>query len=134
MAYNFETLDTNILLRFILNDIPEQRAKVIKLLSKPDTRYHVADLAISEMSYVLETQLKHPRILIVREVQQILSESNINCNRALFSEVLPFYLSHPKLSFADCCLSIYAALNQAEPLWTFDKKLALQSPTAKELN
>ncbi len=43
------------------------------------------------------------------------------------------YLENPKLSFNDCCLAGYAALNEAEPLWTFDKDLAKTSGTAKLL-
>lgn len=55
----------------------------------------------------------------------------IEYNRSLTRAVFPFYLEHPKLSFADCCLATMAEINGAEPLLTFDKKLASQHPSAK---
>ena len=57
----------------------------------------------------------------------------LNYNRGLFDLVLPYYESHPSLSFNDCMLAFYAELNHAEPLFTFDAKLAKQHPSAKKL-
>jgi Predicted nucleic-acid-binding protein, contains PIN domain len=128
-----ESLDTNLLLRLLTNDNPAQRKKVVKLLSCPNVTYHVADLAISETVYVLSTATACTRQEIASLIQQILNQPNINCNRALFFDAMQLYLFHPKLSFNDCCLAIYAKLNQAEPLWTFDKKLAIQAENAKLL-
>jgi predicted nucleic-acid-binding protein len=131
MASKKESLDTNILLRLILKDIPAQYDTAIKLLNRKEARFDVADLAITETVYVLETAHKATRPEVSEAITAITTLPNLNCNRALFSEVLPFYLTHPKLSFTDCCLAEYARQNQSEPLWTFDKKLALQSGTAK---
>jgi predicted nucleic acid-binding protein len=47
-------------------------------------------------------------------------------NRALFAKALPLFATHPALSLEDCCLSVYAELDGATPLWTFDQKLARQ--------
>jgi predicted nucleic acid-binding protein len=126
-----ESLDTNILIRLILNDIPEQRKIALKLLEKPNTRYNVADLALHEVAYVINGETKGDRKEVSKAIRLILALPNVNCNRVLFSVALPIYESHPSLSFNDCCLATYAAIDQAEPLWTFDKKLATQSPTAK---
>jgi predicted nucleic-acid-binding protein len=126
-----ESLDTNILLRFILNDIPKQREIAIKLLSKPDQKYNVTDLAITEVAYVLEVSHKRTRQFVVASIQQILTQLNICCNRALFYHALPLYESHPSLSFNDCCLAAYAAIDQTTPLWTFDRKFAAQSSITK---
>lgn len=70
---------------------------------------------------------------IVDGIQRLLLFPGINYNVALFDQVLPMYLRCSQLSFNDCCLAGYAALNQAEPLWTFDQTLAKQSGTAKLL-
>ena len=62
-----------------------------------------------------------------------LNEFGFQYNKELFERVFPMYLAYPNLSFNDCCLTGYAALNEAEPLWTFDRDLAKQSGTAKLL-
>ena len=44
----------------------------------------------------------------------------------MFQQALPIYQAHSSLSFTDVCLAIYAQLNDALPLCTFDKKLSTQ--------
>ena len=129
------SLDTNLLVRFILGDIPKQRRLVAELLATQGTTHHLADLAITETVYVLETVYQQTRAEIVDELQAFFNRYT-NClsySKNLFAAVFPFYLEHPKLAFNDCCLAAYAEQSHAEPLFTFDKKLALQSPSAKEL-
>jgi len=135
MTSNLESLDTNILLRIILNDIPEQRSKALTLLCKPNTIFYVDDHAISEVVFILEKQCRYCRNFIVDILPKaIFSVPNIQSDKHLLSQILPFYLHHPKLSWNDCYLAAKAAKKQAEPLWTFDHKFALQSPTAKLVN
>jgi predicted nucleic-acid-binding protein len=131
MASNLESLDTNILLRLAVNDIPEQRQKALKLLAKPNTTFYIDDQAITEAVYTLETSMKKSRQTILNNVTYIIDTPNTICNKTLFKDLLPFYLTHPKLSFNDCYLAAKSAAKQAEPLWTFDHKFALQSPAAK---
>lgn len=128
-----ESLDTNIILRLILNDVPKQCRKIQDLLMRQQVVYDVADLAITEAAYVLQSGYRLSREQIVEGINRLLNFPGVNYNQNLFGQVFPMYLQHPQLSFNDCCLAGYAALNQAEPLWTFDRALAKESPTAKLL-
>lgn len=128
-----ESIDTNIILRTILGDVPEQCLRIQDLFMRHDVIYEIADLALEEVVYVLQESYNWSRRNIVEAVQATLEMAHFNYNEPLFSAVFPMYVSHPKLSFNDCCLAVYAKLNGAEPLWTFDKNLARQSPTAKIL-
>ena len=64
-------------------------------------------------------------------VEGLMSLTQIDCNRVMFKRALPFFTDHRKLSFEDCCLATYAELSNAEPLWTFDRKLAGQAQSAR---
>ncbi len=123
-----ESLDTNIILRLILGDIPRQCRKIQDLFMRMNVSYHVADLAVTEAVYVMQTVYGLPRGKIVEGIEKLKGFPGINYNRNLFDLALPMYLACPKMSFNDCCLAGYAALNQAEPLWTFDKALAKENP------
>lgn len=125
-----ETLDTNIILRIMLSDIPEQAEKARALLRRKGFEYEVPDLAVMEAVYVMET-LGLSREEAVADLCGLFKYMNIKVNLKLFEKVFPMYLGYPKLSFNDCCLAVYAELNEAEPLWTFDQALAKQSGTAK---
>lgn len=126
------SIDTNCLLRFLLEDIPEQTAATEQLLKGANT-VDVADMAIMELVYVLEKIYGFPRTLIAAQLRTIMSIGQINCNEQLLEKVLPLYSSKPAVSFVDCCLSVYAECNTALPLYTFDKKLATQLPGAELL-
>ncbi len=131
MAYKYnESLDTSVILRVILKDSPESGLKVQDLLMRQGVAYHVSDLAVAEAVYVMQNE-KISREKIVEGIRMIFDLPRIIANFNLFERVFPIYLTHPKLSFNDCCLAVYAELNGAEPLWTFDQKLANQISTAK---
>jgi predicted nucleic-acid-binding protein len=115
-------LDTNVLLRLVLGDLPAQAEAVEKLL-KPGSIFDVSDIAIFEMVYVLEKIYKLPRTLVSQNIYTVITHPCINCNRKLFSVSLPVYIDNPKLSIVDCALYKYAELNKATPLYTFDAEL-----------
>jgi predicted nucleic-acid-binding protein len=125
------SLDTNVVLRLLLNDIPDQHIAAKKLLDQTDTRLDVADTVIIELIFALNRYYGLSRLQIAEAVEGFMKLKEINCNRSLFEKAIPIYIDHPGLSFEDCCLSTYAELNEAEPLWTFDKKLANQVSNAQ---
>lgn len=126
-----ESLDTSVILRIILKDIPELGLKIQDMFMRQGVTYEVADLAVTEAAYVLQTIYHWTRPGIVDALTATLEDFSLNYNKALFERVFPMYLKHPKLSFNDCCLVAYAELNQAEPLRTFDRKLAKQAKSAE---
>jgi len=126
------SLDTNVLLRLLLNDVPKQHASALKLFNNQGGSFVIADIAIMEIVFVLTGDVyKFTREQASLAIEGILSIDKFDCNRKLFERALPLYVSHEALSFEDCCLSVYAVLGGATPLWTFDKKLAHQTASAK---
>ena len=125
--------DTNLLLRWILQDEAEQAKAVLALVRDPQVReIQVADMALAEVVWVLlSPRLGFSRAQIVELLDIVLLCSKINCNRALLNQVLPLFVRSPALSFVDICLSGYASLNGNVPLMTFDHKLARQLPQAQ---
>ena len=126
------SLDTNILLRHIFDDVPSQCAKVKKLFADGDQTLHVSDMVVSEIIYNLKTH-KVPRSNTVAILKRIATMPNVVVSKFITDTVLPFYESHPALSFVDCYAAFEAEKSHAEPLYTFDQKLATQHSSAKRL-
>ena len=126
------SIDTNLILRLLLDDVEEQRAATLKVLQKHDT-VAIADLAITEAVFVLEKVKKIPRAYIETLLESLLANQHLVFNRSLIEQVIPYYLKHPAISFNDCCLAVYAKSNGQTPLLTFDKKLARQLPYVDEV-
>ena len=119
------SLDTNCLLRWLLDDIPEQTSLVTAVVNSGEN-IAVADAALIETIFVLEKIKKISRETIEKAMLTIVKKETIVCSRELFLEVLPLYTKHPKLSFVDCYLEVLSRRTDATPLLTFDKKLANQ--------
>ena len=126
------SLDTNVLLRLTLKDVPEQHERA-KALVSGTTRLVVHDAALVEYVYVLEDYYRLTRPQVADMVRGVLSIPNLECSTALTERVLTSWLARPKLSFEDCYLAERALTDDAAPLWTFDKKLARQHPGAREV-
>ena len=124
------SLDTNCLLRWLLDDIPEQSALVTTLVNSGES-FAVADVALIETVFVLEKLKKISRETIEKAIMAIIENDSILCNGELFIEILPMYAKHPKLSFVDCYLEALARKTESSPLLTFDQKLANQLSGAK---
>ena len=128
-----DSIDTNIVLRCILGDVPEQREAAVKLLNAPEATHYLSDQALSECMYVLEITMDLPREDVVDFMNFFLTRYDgiIIYNRTLTKLAFPVYLTHPKLSWNDCALAAEAEINHHEPLFTFDKALARQLPQVK---
>lgn len=127
------SLDTNALLRLILNDVPAQAAAVSALVSNPQHVYAVSDLAVVEVEYALRAHYGFSREQIQDTLGNLVMHPSMQVNTALMQRTFDLYTAHPQLSFTDCCLAAHAAIDNARPLWTFDQKLAKQSDGAAQL-
>ena len=131
-----DSLDTSVILAFILGSSPEQRDIVWNFLNDPDYIHRIPDMVIAEAVYILEDHYGLTRAQIIKNLRKFLGEYDdvLDYNHELFDLVFPFYARHPSLSFSECCMASYAELCPAEPLFTFDAKLARQHPSAKKLS
>lgn len=132
MTSNFGgSLDANVVLRLLLNDVPDQHAAAVALIRGTDAPLVVADIAVAETVFALCRHYEFSRPAAAEAIEGLMSLIGIECNRVVFTRALALFIDHPKLSFEDCCLAAYADCSDAEPLWTFDRKLARQAPSAR---
>jgi predicted nucleic-acid-binding protein len=115
------SLDTNVVLRYLLDDIPLQTEKAKQVIGTAPS--YVTDVVFTEVIFVLERVISIERADIVRLVTAFLSLPNLVYNDYLLDEALDLYGKKPSLSFVDC----YAATETKvykNTLYTFDKQLA----------
>lgn len=124
-AQHVATLDTNVVLRWLLDDIAEQTAAADALIAS-GVECVVPDAVIIETVFVLEKVMRLSRRTIVDSVETIVAVSTVKLDRSLWREALDDYLAHPKLSISDTYLGAHARQSRQLPLYTFDQKLAKQ--------
>ncbi|MDR0837413.1 MAG: PIN domain-containing protein [Propionibacteriaceae bacterium] len=125
------SLDTNVLARFALKDIPDQYDAALALLSSTTDHYVVADAVFIELAYMLEHHYGLDRNDTCEFIRSLLTIDSLITNAAVVTATCVAYETHPGLSFADCYLAEHAQLMRVVPLYTFDKKLAHQHPAAR---
>lgn len=130
MTAKLYSLDTNILLRFILKDNQTQFNRIIRQLSDPEKLYYIPDGALIETVYVLQSCYQYDRRTICSFIELLFKPLNIAGNYTLIHTVTEFWRRHPALSFTDCYLAAQAHTENRAPLLTFDQKLAHQHPAA----
>ena len=128
-----ESLDTNVLLRLSLKDIPAQFELAKRLVQTPGKKFAISDTAIIEYVFVLERHYGFTRDQIAEMVTALMSRGNFACNRTVLPFALKAWQHNQALSFEDCYLAEIARVQGATPLWTFDKTLARKHPAAQIL-
>ncbi len=124
------TLDSNVLLRLVIRNDEVQYQQAKQLIKSADGQFAVPDIVFMEMAFVLSREYNLERTEVMAGLQGVMSFRKINCNRVMLEKALAMYVMSPALSLEDCALAAYAELNDATPLYTFDKKLAKSSPHA----
>ena len=125
------TLDTNLLLRLALGDVPAQYEAVRNLITVPGARHRITDLAIVEAVHTLTHHYGLSRIQVVEIIRAIITDPSLEANAVLLESVCRCFVAHPSLSFTDCYLAEDADASGHQPLLTFDRKLAHQHPAAR---
>lgn len=125
------SLDTNTVLALLL---PERQQQLLAVERKLRTKEcHISDLVFSEVEYVLSKGYGLRRGIVADNIRAIINLETVNCNKTMLRQVLPFYEKYKSVSFVDICLAVQARLNDAQPLYTFDKRLARDLKEAKLL-
>ncbi|MBR6422846.1 PIN domain-containing protein [bacterium] len=111
-------IDTNVILRYLLNDIPEQADEAAKIIGNGAISFPEI---IAEVVYVLVKLYSVPREKINEIVSPVIDE--IEFENADVVKAALYYYSHTKFDFVD---SLLLARKQIlnEDIFTFDKKLA----------
>jgi len=115
------SLDTNIVLRFLLNDNPNQANLATKLITNEIC--YITDVVLVEVTFVLEKVFELSRADVHELILSFLGFSSIVYNTLFINQVFALYKEQSKLSVVDCYVTCEAQSYQNE-LFTFDKALA----------
>jgi len=118
-------VDTNVFLRFLLNDIPKQKIefeKLIKRAKENKIELLVPQIIIFEINFILEKYYGYGKKEIIDRLKSLVSASYFQVeSRETFLAALSIYGS-TSTSFVDCFLISQAKDKNAE-IFTFDKVL-----------
>ena len=117
-------LDTNILVRFLVEDDVAQLAAAKKLIRKcvqtGEVLYVPVTVAL-ELEWVLRSNFGFAKPDVVNTLSQLLSSVELTFESEAALEVALVLYSQGAADFSDCLHVALAAVVGQQPLWTFDK-------------
>lgn len=118
-------LDTNALLRFLLDDITSQSQEVrhkIEEAKNKEIELSIPSIVLFEIAYALTKEYGFSKEKVVKGLKKLIFSKYLICDeRGVFSEALELY-NTANVSLADCFIVAYAKKRNAN-IFTFDKKL-----------
>ncbi len=113
-------VDTNILIRHITGDPPEQAGRATRYLAHAD-QLLLPDLILAEVAYVLESYYEAPRLQIAETLRAVLAFPAVRVvDSALLYRVVELYEVHG-LDFADAYLVASAERTGVGVVASFDR-------------
>jgi predicted nucleic acid-binding protein len=118
-------LDTNVIVRHIVQDHPEHSVKATALfdaIDRDEIVVRTSGSVVFVAVFTLEKSYRVPRADIRRELQGLLNLPGIEwVGQRLIGDVFALYEAHPALSFADCYQAEFARRSEPAVIISFDR-------------
>lgn len=116
-----ELMDTNVLVRYLTGEPPDQSEAAARVL-EGDAAISIAPLVLAETAYVLKSVYGVPREDIVETLRDLVQRANVEVlglQTAVVLEALDLCRGSGRVSFADALLWAHARVLGGS-VWTFD--------------
>lgn len=115
-------VDTNVLVRLLVRDHPEQTAEAERMVAEGAW---VSHLALAECTWVLTTVFGLAPSALIIAIERLLKHRELTIQDAdVVAAALDHFKRKPKLGFSDCLILEVARKAGHTPLLTFDRELA----------
>ena len=120
-------LDTNVLIRYVVQDDDMQSAAAQRLIRKcvaEERTLYVPVTVTLELEWVLRASFEYPKDEVMQVLASLFSAAELSFESEHALEVALQLYREATADFADCLHIALAAQAGESPLWTFDKRAA----------
>ena len=112
-------IDTNLIIRYLVEDDPKKADAVEKLLKNPGQKLILLDLTFAEAIWVLSSLYKLEKSQIIESLSALLGVKSIVANRKILRKALEYFANY-NISFIDAYQVGYAASRDLG-IYSYDK-------------
>lgn len=113
-------IDSNLLIRFLFNDVPAQSTLVKKLLKSSSELLILTDVVFAEVIWVLTSFYKLPKAEVTNKLLDILTIESIQANKNLLYRALIKYQDN-NIDYIDGYLAAFCEVGEHEGIYSFDE-------------
>lgn len=124
-------LDTNLIIRFLVNDDLQKVSRVEKLLIDTNNTNVLLDTIVAEIIWVLSSYYSLKKTEVIEKIRALIHVDNIECNAVLINKALSLWEEN-NISYVDSYLAAVASLGNLILLSYDDKLKAISEITVKE--
>lgn len=120
-------LDTNVLVRFLVQDDARQGAAATRLIRngiKADGALYIPVTVVLELEWVLRSSFTFDKASVLQAMFGLLGSFELAFESEGAVEAALGNYADGKADFADCLHAALAMMAQEQPLWTFDRAAA----------
>lgn len=124
-------LDTNLIIRFLVNDNPQKVSRVEKLLIDKNNTNILLDTIVAEIIWVLSSYYSLKKSEVIEKIRALIHVDTIDCNAVLINKALSVWEEN-NISYIDSYLVAVANLGNIT-LFSYDDKFkSISSISTKE--
>jgi predicted nucleic-acid-binding protein len=120
-------LDTNVLVRFLVKDDPEQCRRAAALVEEAvstNQKLFLSDLVLAETAWVLSRAYKFPATKILEALDMVLATRNVAVESPDRARRALRVAARSAIGFADALIAVRSREFGCDILYTFDRRLA----------
>lgn len=112
-------VDTNLLVRYFVEDDKNKADAVERLFSSPKSNIFIPNIVIAELVWVLKSFYKQPKRKIVQVIQALLSFKNIKMGRKVVERTL-INFQERNVNWIDAYLAALVQIKRYKNLYSYD--------------
>lgn len=113
-------IDTNLIIRFLVNDNPQKASRVEKLLKGSPNSNLLPDTVIAEIVWVLSSYYGLDKQSVVNKIRALVHVGSVDCNKSLIDETLSTWENN-NISYIDSYL-VAIAKTKNIAIYSYDQK------------
>lgn len=120
-------LDTNVLIRFLVQDHAAQSTAARKLIRKCVNEGQTLFVPVTvslELEWVLRSNFNFEKQAVVQTLSDLLSSTELSFESESALELALLQYAETSADYSDCLHAALATAANSGPLWTFDKAAA----------
>ena len=113
-------IDTNLIIRFLVNDDPVKSNRVKKLLQSSKYINILLDTVVAEIIWVLSSYYEIDKVSIIEKIRALIHVDSIQCNKPLLNRSLSIWENN-NISFIDSYI-VSSAESRNIGIFSYDLK------------
>lgn len=118
-------VDTNLFLRYLTNDVPEQAERVKELLEKAESgsiRLETNAMVVAELVWTMDSFYELPRNQISRNILALLNTPGLTVEGSQILLTAIVWFEEKNVDFIDAYNAAWIRANELDGVYSFDRK------------